>query len=257
MIKVLRYAGAAKKLGSNPVSFIADTIIVFVVNLIVPIPLAGQVALKYKGPILGFLASIAILFIFILIAAGTVLLSPALVTSRLVQVITGPFTPSTSSIPADTSFADTQIPKQNPFGGSGMSYTAITAYFLDPNYFLEFGKQHEGVDLVPTDTYYQQSTTYQSVHQVVLFSTLTGTVNHYIDQYGGEPVEVTNNDGSLKSVNIHFSSVLVNTGDYIKAGTAIGIMGQTGDATGPHLHYQIDIKDGSNWDPVTPLNYIQ
>lgn len=260
MANVLTKAVAVKKLGTDPIGFLTDTIILVIVNLIIPIPLAGKIALSFKGPILGFLGSFVILMAFILIAAGTAILSPALISSRLIEIITAPFTQTTtttnSPVPADASFSDTQTPERNPFSGSGMSYTSVTAYFHDPNYFLSFGKVHEGIDLAPSDTYYSQSSTYQSQKQVILFSTLTGSVNHYIDQYGGETVEVTNNANTLKTVNIHFSTVFVNTGDYIKAGTAIGIMGQTGDATGPHLHYQIDLNENGVWTPVDPLPYI-
>lgn len=255
-MKALSYATSLKKLSDNPIGFITDTIIRIIVNLIVPIPLIGEIVLQFKGPVLGALGMGIILIFFMIIIGGTILLSPLLVGTSIIQTILSPFT-HISSIPPDTSFTSTSIPKRNPFGGFGMSYTTVTAYFMDPNYYLQFGKNHLGIDLIPSDSYLQNSTSYQQTHQVAAFSIIDGTVNHYIDQYGGETVEVTNSDSSLKVIYIHFSSVLVSTGDIIKAGTPVGIMGASGEATGPHVHYQIDTKDGNNWDPVNPLNYIQ
>lgn len=256
-MKALSYAKNLKHLSDNPIGFITDTIVRIIVNLVVPIPLAGEIALEFKGPILGALASFILILFFTLIISGTVLLSPFLVGSSVIQSIIGVFSPITSGVAPDPSFAETSVPRQNPFGGSGMSYSVVTAYFLDPNYFLQFGKQHMGMDIVPSDSYYQNSTTYKQIHKIVAFSTINGTVNHYIDEYGGETVEVTNSDGSLKAIFVHFSQVFVNTGDTIKAGTAVGIMGASGEATGPHVHYQIDTKNGNTWNPVNAINYIQ
>jgi len=37
----------------------------------------------------------------------------------------------------------------------------------------------------------------------------------------------------------HLSKVLVNIGDYVKQGQEIGIVGETGDATGCHVHFEV------------------
>jgi murein DD-endopeptidase MepM/ murein hydrolase activator NlpD len=160
------------------------------------------------------------------------------------------------NIAPDTSFVSTSVPKQNPFGGNGMSFTNITAYFHDADYYVRFGKLHTGIDLVPTDQYYQNSKTYQSTHKVVIFATMNGSVRHYVDQNGGETVEITNADSSIKVLYNHFSVVLVESGN-VTTGTPIGIMGATGFATGEHVHYEIQTRDGNNWLPVNPLGYIQ
>ncbi len=50
----------------------------------------------------------------------------------------------------------------------------------------------------------------------------------------------------------HLQSVLVNSGDYVEAGTPIGTVGSTGYSTGPHLHYDIWLN-GINLDPSPML----
>lgn len=128
---------------------------------------------------------------------------------------------------------------------------------MDTAYYLQFGKAHTGIDLVPSSTYFSNSESYKNTRKINIFSTINGKVNYYIDSEGGETVEVTNSQGFLKVVLIHFSSVYVHTGDIIKAGTPLGIMGDTGFATGAHVHYEVRTIDGANWLAVNPLNYIQ
>jgi murein DD-endopeptidase MepM/ murein hydrolase activator NlpD len=241
---------------NDPFGFILDTIIGFIVNAVVPLPLSGELVSTLRGPAIGCFLSMLLLALFMLVTIGTIIMSPFLVTSDFLTRITAPFVVP-SNIASDDSFIETPIPHQNPLGGVGMSYVAITAYFLDPNYFLHFGKIHTGVDFVPTDTYYKNSKTYKETHQVVVFSTINGTVRHYVDGYGGETVEVTNEQQSLKAIFVHFSTVFVNSGAVIKAGTPIGIMGKSGFATGEHVHYEIQVKSGNSWGITNPLQYIQ
>lgn len=49
--------------------------------------------------------------------------------------------------------------------------------------------------------------------------------------------------GDLKTVYAHCSSVLVKKGDFIKKGEKIAKVGMTGNATGPHLHFEIRYKE--------------
>lgn len=51
----------------------------------------------------------------------------------------------------------------------------------------------------------------------------------------------------------HLNSKLVSTGDKVMNGQQIGIMGSTGNSTGPHLHFEIH---DSNDTPVDPVPYL-
>jgi murein DD-endopeptidase MepM/ murein hydrolase activator NlpD len=255
-MKPLEYANAFKKLKDDPLGFVVDTLIAVIVNIFAPFPLPGALVAQFKVPILGFLASLAILFFFLIMLVGTVFMSPLIVSSGYWTQFTALFQDQSGEYQADPGFSETQIPKQNPLGGSGMSFAVVTAYFLDPNYYLQFGRNHTGIDLVPSDSYYKNSQSYKDTREVIAFATINGTVRHYIDQYGGETVEITSDNGSIKVLYIHFSRVLVESG-HVTAGTPVGVMGDTGNATGKHVHYEVRTKNGNNWQAVNPLNYIE
>lgn len=55
------------------------------------------------------------------------------------------------------------------------------------------------------------------------------------------------------SIYKHNSSLLKETGSFVKAGDPIAIIGETGEfSTGPHLHFEL----WYNGSPVNPLNYL-
>jgi murein DD-endopeptidase MepM/ murein hydrolase activator NlpD len=50
----------------------------------------------------------------------------------------------------------------------------------------------------------------------------------------------------------HASKLLVKTGQHVSRGQRIALVGNTGLATGPHLHYEVHV----NGRPVDPLKYV-
>lgn len=52
----------------------------------------------------------------------------------------------------------------------------------------------------------------------------------------------------------HLKSFLVKTGTRVEAGQPIGLVGQTGRASTPHLHFEIITPDGKFIDPLYFLN---
>ncbi len=246
---------ALRKLKDDPFGLIVDSLVKIVVNLIIPIPLAGEVVSQFKGPVLGCLAMIVVIGISMIVIVGMAIFSPLFLGENALQKLNS--LASSPSIDEDSSFIETNSPLQIPFGGQGLEYASITAGFMDPNYYLKFGEIHTGIDLVPNDNYYNNNESYKKYHEAIVYATMTGTARYFVDQNGGLTVEDTNPDGTIKVVEIHMKEVFVKTGDSLKAGTPVGIMGMTGHATGEHVHFEIRVKDGDTWTPVNPMTYIK
>jgi murein DD-endopeptidase MepM/ murein hydrolase activator NlpD len=50
----------------------------------------------------------------------------------------------------------------------------------------------------------------------------------------------------------HLSEIDVSKGVWVAAGVKLGLVGATGDATGPHLHFEVRVR-GASVDPMSAL----
>lgn len=87
-------------------------------------------------------------------------------------------------------------------------------------------------------------------HHGIDFKTPTGTPVHvpwagrvvrtnWNERYNGGCIEVAFDDGSVAKF-LHLSEVSVRPGQRVAADEVIGLTGNTGRSTGPHLHYQLE-----------------
>jgi murein DD-endopeptidase MepM/ murein hydrolase activator NlpD len=63
---------------------------------------------------------------------------------------------------------------------------------------------------------------------------------------------ILDHGGSTSTLYGHCSQIFVSTGQDVQRGQAIGAVGMTGRATGPHLHFEVRVN-GVPVDPTTRL----
>lgn len=69
----------------------------------------------------------------------------------------------------------------------------------------------------------------------------------------GNHIKIVN--GDVMTVYAHCKTIYVKQGDSISQGQAIGEVGSTGNATGPHLHFEIR-KENRYVDPDLILDFV-
>lgn len=115
-------------------------------------------------------------------------------------------------------------------------YTYISTEF---GYSSWHGYWHNGTDLAaPAGT--------------PIMSAGPGTVS-YVGWYGGggNTVIVTHG-GGVRTIYMHMSRQAATVGQSVAAGTVIGYVGTTGQSTGNHLHFQVEV----NGTPVNARNFV-
>lgn len=97
-----------------------------------------------------------------------------------------------------------------------------------------FNWAHPGIDLP-----YINEPVHSTISGKAYTKEMPGGFGHYIQVKGG----------ALEAFYGHLSKWLVKNGQSVKPGTKLGISGNTGASTGPHLHYEMH-KNGKPIDPV-------
>ena len=62
--------------------------------------------------------------------------------------------------------------------------------------------------------------------------------------------------GQLYTAYGHLSQIYVSAGQTVVRGQQIGVTGNTGITTGPHLHFEVRVGGSSSGCRVDPLNYV-
>lgn len=111
--------------------------------------------------------------------------------------------------------------------------------------YYSSGKYHGAVDFgVSVGT-----PVYAAADGIVVTSTWGGS-----DSYGYY-VKIKHYDGTY-TLYAHASSLAVSVGQVVKQGQLIMYSGNTGNSTGPHLHFEVRVSPGGYNNRVNPLNYL-
>lgn len=110
---------------------------------------------------------------------------------------------------------------------------------ISSSFGIRWNRMHEGVDFATP----VGSNVYASADGVVLRA----------EEYGGYGlcVDIRHKNESITRYG-HLNSTTVSPGDYVSQGELIAYSGNTGQSTGPHLHFELRINDIAE----NPLNYL-
>jgi murein DD-endopeptidase MepM/ murein hydrolase activator NlpD len=127
--------------------------------------------------------------------------------------------------------------KQRSFLASPLEFSRVTSGFsMRMHPILNTWKQHNGVDYGAP-----QGTPVRAIGDGVV--EFAGWQNGY-----GNVIHI-DHSGDRSTVYAHLSRIEVTKGQRVEQGATIGAVGQTGWATGPHLHFEVKI-DGRQQDPL-------
>lgn len=103
---------------------------------------------------------------------------------------------------------------------------------------MRWGRMHNGVDYTSTN-----KNIYASDNGVVEIASSHRSYGNYV---------VIDHKNGYKTLYAHLSKINTKKGNTVEKGDNIGVMGNTGNSTGVHLHFEIQ----KNGKPVNPLSYL-
>lgn len=113
-------------------------------------------------------------------------------------------------------------------------------------YGQRWGKLHAGIDIA------------SRASNVPIVAAAAGTVirSYYSSSYGNVVFISHNIDGKVyTTLYAHMDSRLVSSGQSVSKGQQLGIMGNTGNSTGQHLHFEV--HNGAWKNPTNPMQFLQ
>ncbi len=112
---------------------------------------------------------------------------------------------------------------------------------ITSNFGWRSGRQHKGIDIWSAEK-----------SKALIHASLEGEVVKagYSGNYGN--LVVVDHGGGWVTYYAHLSRISVSKGDRVETGQALGNMGQTGNATGYHLHFEVR-KNGQAINPLSVL----
>lgn len=124
--------------------------------------------------------------------------------------------------------------------GTGEFDLPVYGYTFTSGFKWRWGKLHSGVDLAVAEG----TPVYAADNGKVIVAEDSG--NGY-----GNYIIIDHQNG-FKTLYGHNSELLVSVGDIVAKGDKIALSGNTGNSTGPHLHFEIHVND----EKVDPQQYL-
>ncbi len=145
---------------------------------------------------------------------------------------------------------------QNTEKDDGMMWPAISGTIVAAGYpYYDSGAAHSGVDIALYDE--MGCNISRNTH---IFAAKEGVVvaaynnSEWNDGFGNHCI-IDHGDGT-QTLYAHASEIRLVEGDTVNKGQIVGLIGDTGNTTAPHLHFEVRVDCGGYYQRVNPLNYI-
>jgi len=73
----------------------------------------------------------------------------------------------------------------------------------------------------------------------------------------GNYILIQSKDGQHEMIYAHLASIKVTRDQQVEEGTILGIMGSTGQSTGPHLHFEVRKAPWNNQNDIDPFQWLK
>lgn len=112
--------------------------------------------------------------------------------------------------------------------------------YITSNFGARWGRHHNGIDIS---------------HNIgdPVYAAFDGIVKEASYKYSYGNKILLEHEGSIDTIYAHLDSFNVKVGDSVKKGDFIGRVGNTGNSTGSHLHFELRVNN----KPVDPKKYIE
>lgn len=112
---------------------------------------------------------------------------------------------------------------------------------LTSNFGSRWGRMHKGIDIGA-----------DSGAEIVAAESGTVICAKWVNGYGN--YIVIEHQNGYSTAYAHCQGFCVSEGESVKKGQVIGLVGSTGNSTGPHLHFEI-LLDGEHQNPLDYVMY--
>ena len=121
--------------------------------------------------------------------------------------------------------------------GTGKFSWPVTGAKITSKFGKRWGRQHKGIDIIGNKS---------------ILAADSGVVAFAGKKNGLGNAIIIDHKNGYQTVYGHLSKINVKKGQVVEKGEKIGVMGNTGNSTGTHLHFEIH-KNGT---PKNPLDYL-
>lgn len=139
----------------------------------------------------------------------------------------------------------------NYIPSTGGNVVSGNGYFTHPCPGMSYQSSYFG-EIRPYEVGGHKGHDYAAAVGTPTYAAAAGTVVIAGFSYSAGNWVVINHGNGLVTKYMHHSALAVRAGQYVEKGQQIGYVGSTGQSTGPHLHFQVELNNV----PVNPDLYM-